>query len=294
MFKSRTVHVLASAAIVLSGLMSFCGLAWASHPDTHAVDTTFVVPAGSHRVTVVAREYRFEMPATIPAGLTTFVLKDEGHQDHHMEIVRLENGATMADVMAMFAHPGGPPPKGMIPVGGPNTPVPGSESNMTLVLEPGHYVAFCVIPAPDGKPHVMHGMIQPFTVTPSGDKPAALPKADTSITLREYAFTLSRPITAGHHVIEVVNGGTQPHELVITRFPPNQGNRDLEAWAYHPNGKPAPGHAMGGVTNLAPGEHVVIEVNFTPGKYGLLCFTPDGKDGKPHFMHGMQREFVVH
>ncbi|HET7663777.1 MAG TPA: hypothetical protein VFK31_09080 [Rhodanobacteraceae bacterium] len=233
------------------------------------------------------------MPETIPAGLATFLLKDEGRQEHHLMMVRLDDGKTMADVLAAFMHPHGPPPTWMHSVGGPNAAMPGEASNATIVLQPGHYVAFCVIPAPDGKPHVMDGMIMPFTVTPSKTPPAPLPKGDMTITLRDYAFELSKPITAGHHVIEVVNGGTQPHELVITRFPPDQGNRDLEAWGYNPQGKPAPGHANGGTTNIAPGEHVVIQVDFVPGKYGLLCFTPDAKDGKPHFMHGMQKEFVV-
>lgn len=254
--------------------------------------SAFTPPAGSHVVTIVAREYSFSMPDSIPAGLTTFVLEDEGKENHHLELVKLAPGKTMADVMALFTKPG-TPPIGLTPVGGPNTPGPGGESNMTLVLQPGRYVAFCVIPAPDGKPHIMHGMIKPFTVTPAKVATAALPKADMTITLRDYAFDLSRPITAGRHVIQVTNAGTQPHELTITRFPPNEGNRDLETWAYNPQGRPAPGQGMGGTTDIAPGEHVVIEVDFTPGKYGLICFSPDAKDGKPHFMHGMQQEFVV-
>lgn len=273
----------ATAALAVFGLAS-------AHP---AGQDGFVPPPGTHVVTILAREYSFSMPETIPAGLTTFLLKDEGHQEHHLMVVKLDDGKTMADVLAVFMHPEGPPPTWMHPVGGPNAVMPGEESNATLVLQPGHYVAFCVIPAPDGKPHVMDGMITPFTVTPSKTPPAPLPKSDMTITLHDYAFKLSKPITAGRHVIEVVNSGMQPHELVITRFPPGQDNRDLEAWGYNPQGKPAPGHANGGTTNIAPGEHVVIQVDFVPGKYGLLCFTPDAKDGKPHFMHGMQKEFVV-
>ncbi|HET8551881.1 MAG TPA: hypothetical protein VFM97_05340 [Gammaproteobacteria bacterium] len=255
-----------------------------------AHSTGFVAPPGSHVVTVVAREYAFTMPASIPAGLTTFVLKDEGRQEHHMEVMKLDEGKTLADVMAAFAHPG-PPPTWMHPIGGPNTPGPGGVSNATLVLQPGHYVAFCVIPAPDGKPHVMHGMITPFTVTPSKDAPAPLPKADMTITLRDYAFKLSRPLTEGHHVIKVINAGHQPHEMTMIRYPSNLGNRDLEAWVEQPNG-PMPGHGAGGITDILPGTSVVIQVDIKAGKYGLICFTP-GPDGKPHFMDGMQREFVV-
>lgn len=278
------------AAVLLLGGLSASGRVSAQRVDEGAA---FVPPSGSHLVTVVAHEYSFSLPESIPAGLTTFLLKDEGRENHHFYLVKLQPGKTVADVMAVFAKPDGPLPTWMQPVGGPNTPGPGGESNVTLVLEPGSYVAFCIIPAPDGALHVMHGMIAPLTVTPAIGPPSALPKADTTITLRDYVFDLSKPITPGHHVIEVTNAGMQPHELVITRFPPGQGNRDLEAWAHDPRGKPAPGQGIGGITDIMPGEHVVIELDFKPGKYGLLCFTRDAKDGKPHFMHGMQRELVV-
>lgn len=281
---------LCGAVLLLAGCLACGGAAAYWYSDGLA---DFVAPPGANLVTVVAREYAFKMPASIPAGLTTFLLKDEGKENHHLMVVKLDKGRTMADVMAVFAKPGGPPPTWMQPVGGPNTPGPGGASNLTLILAPGRYVAFCVIPAPDGTLHVMHGMITPFTVTPDKAAPAALPAADMTITMRDYAFVLSRPITAGRHVIEVINAGAQPHELTITRYPPGQGNRDLEAWAYHPQGRPAPGYGMGGITDIAPGEHVVIEVDFKPGRYGFICFTPDMKDGKPHFMHGMQKEFVV-
>lgn len=264
--------------------------ATAPTPDT---GTSFAPVPGANLVTVVAQEYGFDMPASIPAGLTTFLLRDEGTQLHHLMIVRLDEGRTMADLMGVFANPEAKPPHWVHMIGGPNTPAPGKTSNATLVLEAGNYVAFCTIPAPDGKPHIMHGMIRPFTVTPSRTAPAALPKADVHVVLTDYDFKLSPPITAGHHLIEVSNNSSQPHEMVITRFPPGLGNHDLETWAYGPHDKPAPGQAMGGVTNMPPGSRVMIEVDFTPGHYGLTCFVPDAKDHRPHFKHGMHQEFDV-
>jgi hypothetical protein len=47
------------------------------------------------------------------------------------------------------------------------------------------------------------------------------------------------------------------------------------------------------VTEISPGITVVINEKFEPGKYLLICFVPDAKDGKPHFVHGMQEEIVV-
>ena len=36
-----------------------------------------------------------------------------------------------------------------------------------------------------------------------------------------------------------------------------------------------------------------ITADFQPGRYALLCFIPDAKDGKPHFVHGMAKEITV-
>ena len=47
------------------------------------------------------------------------------------------------------------------------------------------------------------------------------------------------------------------------------------------------------MSGIMPGAHVFVEVDLPPGEYGLLCFLPDAKDGKPHFLHGMARSTTV-
>lgn len=37
---------------------------------------------------------------------------------------------------------------------------PGAEAYFEADLWAGDYVLFCVIPGPDGRPHIEHGMIQ--------------------------------------------------------------------------------------------------------------------------------------
>lgn len=141
-----------------------CVFAVVSVAAAAAEDQAFVPIAGANQVVVTAHEYGFDMPASIPSGLTTLLLHDEGKELHHLMLVRLDDGKGIADFMRAFAHPEGPPPSWVHMVGGPNTPAPGGTSNATLVLQPGNYVAFCTIPAPDGKPHIMHGMRMEFDV----------------------------------------------------------------------------------------------------------------------------------
>ncbi|HWL39169.1 MAG TPA: hypothetical protein VNO75_02945 [Gemmatimonadaceae bacterium] len=288
-----------NTAILLAFTASLAGC---QRSDTAAnKDTAAESAPVANVVTVVAREYAFEMPDTIPAGLTRFELKDEGKEPHHLVVMKLEDGKKASDLFAAFktmgpGGPGGPPPTWMHPVGGPNAPVAGGTANATLTLEPGEYAAFCVIPTPQGAPHIMMGMIKGFTVAPAGSgaaAAAALPASDLTITLRDYDFELSRPLTSGRHVIAVTNAGSQPHELTIVRYREGESNAKLVAWAEKPGGQVIPAYPMGGVTDIPPGKTVVIENDFPAGRYGFVCFTPDKKDGKPHFLHGMQKEFTI-
>jgi hypothetical protein len=244
-------------------------------------------------VTVTAHDFTFDVPTSIPAGLTTFRLLNKGKQEHHFTIMRLDQGKTAADGLAALIKAGqGVRPAWLHPIGGPNAINPGGEAKATLVLEPGNYLAFCEVPGPDPAPHFAKGMVKGFTVT-GPSRPGTLPQADLAIKLTDFDFVFSKPLTKGHHVIAVTNTGKQSHMLVINRNPPGKGNKEFLDWAYDPKGKLAPGEAAGGVTEIAPGATVTMERNFPPGRYGLFCFTADAKTGKPHFMLGMQKEIEV-
>ena len=244
-------------------------------------------------VTVTSHDFAFDVPQSIPAGLTTFRLLNKGKQLHHFMLIRVEGGKTAAEALQVLIKTGqGVRPRWMHPVGGPNAISPGGEAKTTLILEPGTYLAFCEVPGPDPAPHFTKGMAREFTV-PAPRRTGSLPKADISIKLTDFDFVFSKPLTKGRHVIAVTNTGAQPHMLYINRNPPGKGNKDVLDWANDPKGNPVPGQGAGGVTEIVPGATVVMERNFTPGKYGLFCFTPDVKTGKPHFMLGMQKEITV-
>ena len=250
-------------------------------------------PPKGRVVNIVARDFALELPASIPAGLTIFQLKNLGKLGHHVSIVRLDSGHTAAEALAAIMKIGrAPRPGWMHPVGGPQRADPGGTSNAIVVLSPGNYLAFCEIPAPDTTAHYMRGMAKAFTVT--GPAHAVAPaQGDDTLSLAEYGFSFSHPLTSGVHTIAVTNSGTQAHMVVINRYPPGVGNAQFLAWARDPQGRQSPATGVGGVTEIPPGATVVFSERFAPGRYGLICFTPDDKDGKPHFAHGMQREFEV-
>lgn len=245
-----------------------------------------------HMVVVTAREFAFDAPDSIPAGLTTIRLVDAGHQLHHVQLIKLENGKTPSD-LAHALQSGGPWPAWASLAGGANPPTPGGgETSTTLDIKPGNYAMICLIPGPDGVPHVMKGMMRPLTVTPSAGAAATAPRADVTVHLTDYSFALSTPLTAGTHTIHIVNDGPQPHELFLARLAPGKTAAELAEWADKQQGPP-PGIPMGGVSAMNAGMDAFVTANFTPGNYALLCFVPDAKDGKPHVMHGMVRQITI-
>ena len=178
-------------------------------------------------------------------------------------------------------------------VGGPNTPGPGGESSAILRLAAGRYAMICVIPSSDGKPHVMKGMAKEVVVTPAASNTASANlRIGATMTLLDYAFKLSQPLQAGRQTIRVRNDAAQGHEVVVVRLQPGKSPTDMLAWMEKMEGPP-PAAPIGGSTPMAHGEENLITIDFTPGEYGLICFAPDAKDGKPHFMHGMVTQFTI-
>ena len=245
----------------------------------------------AHQMTIVARNFAFDAPDTIPAGLTTLTLTNQGTEYHHATLIRLDDGKTIADLStAMAEH--GPPPSWITFVGGSSAPEPGRESTITTVFEPGNYAIICFIPSSDGVPHFAKGMMKAFTVVPDPSAPTELPEADVIVSLTDYDFTFSTPLTAGQHRILIRNDGPQIHELYMAKLEPGKTLGDFLAWSETLKG-PAPSTTFSGVANLNPGHQNLVTVDVTPGDYVLICFVPDAGDGKPHFAHGMAKQITV-
>ena len=257
-------------------------------------------PSSAVRTLVVtARDYAFEAPDTAYAGRTAIRLTSLGAELHHVWLVRLDAGHTPAEFLEALGA-GGPLPAWAHEAGGPNAPTPGQTSTAVVDLKAGTHVLVCVIPGPDGKPHVMKGMSRALTVVPA---PAAatpvarargltVPAPDVTMTLTDYGFQTSRAITAGRHVVRVTNVASQPHEVFIARLAPGKSVQDALGWLEKMDGPP-PLQPMGGTAGMARGVSNDLLLDLPAGEYGLFCFVPDVKDGKPHVAHGMVRQISV-
>jgi hypothetical protein len=263
--------------------------------DKNAAPGNGAVAAAPPVVTVHAKDFAFDAPAEITAGVTTFRLVNDGPGFHHMQIVRLDSAKTVDDLIAAMKNPG-PPPAWATFITGPNAPMPGGESNATFDIPAGNYAIICLVDIPDGVPHFTKGMSKALTVkpAPAGAAVAALPAADITITLQDYAFALSTPITGGKHVLAVKTMPGQPHEVEIFKLAKGKTQADLLKWMGGKMDSPPPLDAvMAGVAATSTAQDVRFTADFTPGNYLMMCFLPDPKDGKPHFSKGMVQAFTI-
>ena len=119
-------------------------------------------------VTVDLVDFNFAIPAEIEAGPQVWQISNKGQQWHEMAIVKLSEGATVADVVAMLQseeEPAGPPPFEEVAFWSPNSP--GKTGYATWDLPAGEYTVICFLPdlAGDMTSHAAHGMVATLTVT---------------------------------------------------------------------------------------------------------------------------------
>lgn len=283
----RALLLLLAAGLVLAGCTSTPPPT--SPPGSPPAGTP---PAGAAppTITFTASEYNFTGPATAAPGWTTVALRNTGQQLHHMQMIHIGNHSMQEAMGAMMDPNATHPPSWMRNAGGPNAAHPGSTERVVMELQPGTYMMMCFIPGPDGMPHFLHGMTGQFTVqgAPNGASP---PAADVTLTLNDFSFTSSTPLTAGTHTVRVTNAGHELHEAPLIRLEGNASAMDFVA-AFGPNATgPPPGRGAGGVGTIPPGGTTYAVLTLTPGRYAWLCF--EETDDAPHFARGMVHEFTV-
>ncbi len=248
--------------------------------------------AGPNVVTITATDFAFAVPETIPAGLTQFRLVNHGQEPHHAVLIRVNDPRPVAEVLAALEAP--VPPDWVELVPAPNTAVPGDSTNTTTILQPGRYLFVCFVPSPDGAPHVAKGMFKELAVGGTAPADAALPAADVVLTMSDYTFALSAPLTAGTHTIRVENAGPQMHEVGVERLADGKTMADYMQWGASGMQGPPPTTPVGGIIGPGPGGPAgTFTVTLTPGRYLLTCYVPDTGDGRPHVAHGMVQEIVI-
>ena len=248
-----------------------------------------------HVVEVAAGEFFFQAPDSIPAGLTTFRLRQIGlvhqrviaggaardsigtHPDdptrglHMLWLVRLDSGKTAADLYRA-AQAGDRTTGWARHLGGPGFALPPGTSNATLLLEPGNSAIVCFVGSAreDRKRyHFLNGMFRALTVLPNPAPTAAMPAPDVVIRVAEGgALEYSAPIVAGRRLLRIENAGSRSYEFSVRRVAPGRTTADALAWRPADSPRtPPPFEPIGGLSDVPPGGSLVTTMTFEPGDH---------------------------
>jgi len=273
---SRNVRFIFAVVLLIAGALVACAPAAAPIPQ----------------ITIKAHDYAFEGPSQVNAGLVNIKLVNDGHEPHHAQLVRLNDGVTMEQLQkAMRENPESA--LGLVTeAGGPSVIEPGQSGEVIVDLLAGQYLLLCFIPSADSVPHMAKGMIAPLTVTANNAPAAQSPKENLTVTMSDYAFAFSGVVKAGEQTWKVVNNGPQPHEIALIKLTDGKTVEDAFAWFAAPSGPP-PYQYAGGFQGIPTGKSGWVKLNLTPGTYVAVCAIPDTADGKSHAEHGMVLPFTV-
>jgi hypothetical protein len=115
-------------------------------------------------IRVIAKDYVFDAPATVPAGIATIQLINQGADVHHITVHALPEGRTVKEYFDATRNAGRAPAWVRQVAQTPTIPN-GGEAFITLRMPAGRYILSCIIPAADGRSHIAKGMYQMITAT---------------------------------------------------------------------------------------------------------------------------------
>lgn len=300
-------HVPIPALALAASVLLACQPAEEGRPGGDAGADRSAAPAGGAGVVkVVARDYAFEAPDSVPPGWTTFRLVNEGREPHFLLLNRLPEGRTFeayaTEVGAAFddvwhqlrdgaidrAEAGRllgeqvPAWYGsVVQTGGTGLVAAGGTATATTRLAPGTYVLECYVKTPGGEFHSSVGMARPLTVT--GDSTgAAPPEADLEIALRKDEIAVTGTPTAGEHTV-AVRFEEQPeaglgNDVHLVRLEGGTPAEDVAPWMDWMNvdglRPPAPAEFLGGTQEMPAGETAYFTVELEPGRYAWISEAP--------------------
>ena len=253
-------------------------------------------PLPGRVVDVKAGEFFFQAPDSIPAGLTTFRLRqiglvvdrlsagatgralvadkgDDTRGAHMLWVVRLDDGKTVAD-LHRAAQAGERTTTWAKQLGGPSFALPPRTSNATLDLAPGNYALVCYIGsarADRTRYHLLNGMFRALTVLPATAAKVSVPRPNVIARITEGGTVqFSAPITAGLMVIRVENATDEEYEFKFQRVP--SGLTGTQFLSQPPSA--GPGVPWGGLSGVPPRGVVMTTIDFEPGEYVVGTWPP--------------------
>ncbi|MGH9189555.1 MAG: hypothetical protein ACRD0Q_05935 [Acidimicrobiales bacterium] len=284
-------------AFLLAGLLVACGGDGGGETTDTTTEVTEVptTQATATSVSITAKDYSFDVPATFKGGLVKLSYANAGKEPHFAAFAKIAAGKSLADVKAtLTAPPSATPPSGPPPfenVAAFPTADPGVSGAMAVNLPAGSYAFYCLIPAADGVPHAAKGMIQEVTVSQGTD--GALPASAGTVKAVDFGLSGVPALKAGSNTVRLSNQGKQLHEINLVELNSGKTLDDLVAWAKEESGPPPVRFLTGAA--VKPGSDATAELDLVVGRnYAFVCMIPDFLgDFAPHITKGMRTSVIT-
>src|SRR5262245_2096183 len=218
-------------------------------------------------VDINSGDHFFTAPESIPAGLTTFRLKQVGEFSHELSIIRIPAGRTFDEFVALQVA--GQPTSWAVSLGGPGFIDPPLLTNATLVMEPGIYALVCFI-IPPGNPPEHRRMVKQIQVVASPDAPSREPQSDLVVKILDDSFEFSPALSAGRHLLRVENATSERRFIRMARLLPGKTVEQALEWTRRRLTVPEterPTEPKGRLAGLQAGQHLLMTVELQPGTY---------------------------
>ena len=218
-------------------------------------------------VEVTAGDFFFVAPESIPAGLTTFRLKQAGDFAHDMSILKIPPGRSVEEFATLLAA--GQPRPWAKNLGGPGFIDPPLSTNATLVLEAGTYALACFLTAPKDPPEHMR-MVKPLQVVPAATARSSEPPTDLVVRILDNGYEFSPSLSAGRHLMRIENATSERRLFRMERVLPGRTIEEALKWGRQRLTVPdtgRPTEPKGRLASFEPGEHLIMSVMLDPGTY---------------------------
>lgn len=182
--------------------------------DASASDTAKVAITATES----GKRAKLTAPTSVPAGVVTVTLTNNGKFPHEAGLARIDAGHSVAEALKVLRsdEEGAPIPVWIHGAGGTGSVAPGGSASATQPLTAGTYVVTDSAATDQGLP--LRAADAAFTVKgdATGDK---LPATTASIEAFEYGFKTSG-LKVGKNTVEFSNTGNELHHVIAAPFRP--------------------------------------------------------------------------
>ncbi|HKK27771.1 MAG TPA: hypothetical protein VKB18_06785 [Gemmatimonadota bacterium] len=285
------------ALALLAAVAVACGPAERQAADASGSDTGM----DDGTIHVIARDFSFQAPDSIPSGWVTFRFDNQGEATHFFVLHHVPDSLSLQtyvdvsvplfDSAMSLVRAGGTQAEAgqylaqnlpawfadITEMGGAGLVAPGGSTTLTQKLPPGRYFMECYVKSADGQFHSALGMVRQLTVTGASSE-AQPPEADLELALSGSGIEGPESVGAGPHTVAVhfreQPEGLAGYDVHVARLAEGRSGDDLVPWMSWMNVgglvSPAPAEFLGGVQEMPTGSTSYFTVDLQPGRYAWI------------------------